>query len=101
MALVFYPVVLVSRTCQYLSKPLAWRVASATVEFEAVSIAGTTGQSGFAGLAKGTRPFVSARLLYCLESRTCSGETRFVPGDSARQQITRMNFVNLPDTKTS
>ena len=52
------PVVLVLKTCQYWSKPLAWRVASATIEFAAVSIAGTTGRSGFAELAKETRPFV-------------------------------------------
>ena len=52
------PVVLVSRMYQYWSKPLAWRVASATVEFATVSIAGTTGQCGFAGLAKETHPFV-------------------------------------------
>ena len=81
------PVVLVSRMYQYWSKPLAWRVASATVEFATVSIAGTTGQSGFAGLAKETHPFVWAHPLCYWESRTCSGEKRFVPEDSATQQI--------------
>ena len=93
LALLTDRAVLVWRTCQSLSKPPAWRVVFATVESAAVSSAGTTGQSGSAGLARVTRPFASAHSPCCSGSRTCSEEMRFAPGDSAKEGISRMSIA--------